>query len=702
LIKKEVRRKAEYIVSGLADAVPMDILPFYRIHLFYGMLYTSNPGLDKLMSPEIMNRVTGRYEMWVTLQENFDPTPAFLAALLDGCRQTAWDRRFLSLNQKLDEGLARVYTFPVVEAVQRLARGEALDDAFLVGVFGDAKLARLLRWAMALKRDAPDCAAILDLADERHFLNRHRFRVSEVKLLWGIRERKVNLKEAWALLKAVVPAHLLEVLLTVLAFDNQLPTDALFEVYPQLLASSELFGAIGVDSFWSWVALLLQKGEFALARTLLGSSGSYSRLSDSHTMESLVTDLAEVRQATAIVRRNEHLLRPTLDRRQLGARELVATFSPGLPRPLQYNPSLFLMLHCGDSHAEAVAGKVWRHGFGRAGSFLFFYLYLNLRNYRAFKLEFLFDLLFFRTLVAHVDARRRSDPSFAVPRDMLAAFDAKLAQLTAAFDQMFRNDRLFVPYRRLRERLSAAEQLLLSRFLEQARADTPALLLLTEEQVVHVLLNRELLARWKARVEDPEVRSILDTVFRSHDVAVPLTHYFFERPDSPELVPQLLGQPPFLGGFLAVLRNAFAEAVHDLGPAAALPDRPYPSVEAGVFILLLSRKLARLERLPNDKAWSRARKTLLLTSTLFGVVDKALFFEPDTVFRQKFSCQILYLLSMGICLYEGHTVTFSNSLFGLDGLMFLLTNLCPPLETLDRTYAGPNPIDHSSVGITLN
>jgi hypothetical protein len=548
LEKREVRRKAEYIVSRLAEVAPGDILPFYRIYLFYGMLYARNPGLDELMNQEIINRVTGRYEMLMTIQENYDPNPLFLATLLDGCKQTAWDQRFLNLNQKLDEGLARVYTFPVVQAVQRLVKGEDLDDAFLVGIFGDARLARLLRWAMALKRDRSDSAAILDLADERHFLNRHRFRVSEMKLLWGIHERKVNLKEAWALLKHVVPPHLLEVLLTVLAFDNQLPTDALFDVYPHLLLSSEFFNSIGIDSLWSWVALLYQKGEFKLAKSLLGPSGSYSRLNDSHTMESLVTDLVEVRQAAAILRRNEYLLRPILDRRQLGARELVATFSPGLPRPLQYNPSLFLMLHCGDSHAEAVSGKVWRHGFARAESFLFFYLYLNLRNYRAFKLEFLFDLLFFRSINAYVEVRRRSDSSFAVPRDMLASFDAKLAQLTAVFNQMFRHDRLFVPYRRLRERLSVAEQLILSCFLDQARSNDHNLMLKSEEEVVNILVNRELLARWRAWVEEPDVHSILDTVFRSHDLSLPLTHYFFERP-TPRADAATAGPAPVPGGF---------------------------------------------------------------------------------------------------------------------------------------------------------
>jgi hypothetical protein len=51
---------------------------------------------------------------------------------------------------------------------------------------------------------------------------------------------------------------------------------------------------------------------------------------------------------------------------------------------------------------------------------------------------------------------------------------------------------------------------------------------------------------------------------------------------------------------------------------------------------------------------------------------------------------MMYLLSMGICLCEGHTVTFSNSLLGLDGLVFLLTNLCPPLDALNRTYSPPN------------
>jgi len=77
----------------------------------------------------------------------------------------------------------------------------------------------------------------------------------------------------------------------------------------------------------------------------------------------------------------------------------------------------------------------------------------------------------------------------------------------------------------------------------------------------------------------------------------------------------------------------------------------------------------------SERLWSRSTKVFLLTELLFKVVEKALFLAPTFLFKQKFNCSLIYLLSMGCLQRQATTVTFSNTLLGIQGLMFLLTEL---------------------------
>ena len=173
---------------------------------------------------------------------------------------------------------------------------------------------------------------------------------------------------------------------------------------------------------------------------------------------------------------------------------------------------------------------------------------------------------------------------------------------------------------------------------------------------------------------------------------MPLTDFIYKEEATSDLLAQVLRQPVFVGSLNSLIRGIFMDTIVSLGPEGLEGHtQRVPAFNVGLFILLISKKLQRLESMKSERLWSRTTKVFLLTELLFKVIEKALFLSPFFLFKQKFNSSLIYLLSMGCLQREAHSVTFSNTIMGIQGMMFLLTEV----RRLKKLGGSPTQTKHT-------
>ena len=348
LEKKEVKRRVDYVMSKLAGPCTREVLRLYQTYLMYDMLGEHNKEIETVLLSVCLDAEPVRFEGWLGIQGSSETSQALLNEFLIKIYADPADRSFLEHNRKLQLGVTQLFTFSFTYFVHQLILKKPVSRDFMFSVFGDNRVVRFVNYLLRIKLNPAEADKVLDLGDEKHFQTRYRLKLTELRLLFDIRNAQVNYHETNHLLKSQVEDFVIEKLLTVLSFDNKQSTAQLFELIPGILHNSALFQNIGIDSYWSWMSLLMQKGELDLARKHIGSSGGFSMISRHHLLEELVMTLIEIRQVKAILDRNKHTFAPKIERRKQTMDELIEGFSPKLPITLQYNPNLFILLNCED------------------------------------------------------------------------------------------------------------------------------------------------------------------------------------------------------------------------------------------------------------------------------------------------------------------------------------------------------------------
>ena len=216
--------------------------------------------------------------------------------------------------------------------------------------------------------------------------------------------------------------------------------------------------------------------------------------------------------------------------------------------------------------------------------------------------------------------------------------------------------------------MTQAEKEIFDGFISEKKKERDVFSKMEDSELVDIMINKEVIAKWKQKNKDPEVAKVLNKVFPDFITPVPLMSYFKFDINRSDFLMEQLTQPNFVGSCLKIYKGLFIEfiqgtAVDFVETKIDLKFEDRLNLSAGFFILLISRKLRKLSDQTTSKVWRNYIKILIHVDVLFKIIDKASFFNNDGFFFNKFQSIVFYLLSMGLLLKRTHLVTFSSSLF---------------------------------------
>ena len=568
----------------------------------------------------------------------------------------------ISKLKKIQSSVDLICDFEVYENINCLINESELNITLLRNLFKNEPLAKLLFWIIkVLKRTIK-----LEIPADDHSVIQNSFKVdlNELFMLYRISIGQIDLSQFAIWLSNYLPSNSTDLILTVLAFENSTNSNYFLQ-NQKLLRKNRFFDALGFNSQWTWSAIFFKNGQLNLVRKLqpylliIGHDHPFVSLSE------LLLDLVEIRQVDSIINRNKKAMnnKPAMNRTI--SETTTSCFSQHLPSYLRYSQKIFLLLNCGDKHRDVVVKKAWKTGVKNSENFLSFYFYLNMKNFSIFKLEFVFDFVFLKCLISQMKQEFCDVENI---KKKLKTLDKKHSANESVFDAFLKQSAFFCDFRKLQKKMTQAEKEIFDGFISEKKKERDVFSKMEDSELVDIMINKEVIAKWKQKNKDPEVAKVLNKVFPDFITPVPLMSYFKFDINRSDFLMEQLTQPNFVGSCLKIYKGLFIEfiqgtAVDFVETKIDLKFEDRLNLSAGFFILLISRKLRKLSDQTTSKVWRNYIKILIHVDVLFKIIDKASFFNNDGFFFNKFQSIVFYLLSMGLLLKRTHLVTFSSSLF---------------------------------------
>jgi hypothetical protein len=648
-----------------------------------------------ILSADIENyfvRGTGVPTIYFDLFDMFGNNMHGLKKIINYLVQVVRQKVEFSKSPGFKRGLKIILKSKFIKNLNLLLSHQIPKSSYISELFHHTKQHKLIIFLIELRLKS-EKKALLSSHEKAHFRDKFRIDLDELETIYLISTRRCFNDFLKDLNLAGGDPESAAISREFLYIENKIGNTDTTVFTKSFINDSSFFKKFGLNSPLCWHGIFLQKKAFELAFQTFPKT-SIEKLHNGLMNSSLIIDLVELCTGD-LVKKNKNLLMPKFDTINIRSKEECSqSFSKNLTGVLGYSPMMYMLMNAGDIAPETLFQKFFYAYEPEKLNFFTFYVYLNLKSIDIFKLEFIFDYLYFKRISLYANTLKKQNANLFKDKKNISSLkfnEDQMRRMEVVIDSLYQYDELFLPVALLKNSMNKTEKLIFQHFIKLVPSPLKNA---TDEEKVNYLIGNYLFSEWVSRSQDDEVRVLGQSLLAVEPFTDPISS-FIRDPSKADhnYWEAIISNTYFLKSFLKFMKDELLDSIRKLNKTPKADNSKGDvgcvmnslNFEAGVFILMLSNRLRKFKKLPSELIFENFNQILLGVDILFKVIDKVHFFCSCGFLTNKENAIKFYLLSIGVVIKPAHITTFSASLYNPLSVLYLQSAFAKNVKSVKLT-----------------
>ena len=598
-------------------------------------------------------------------------------------------------NERYKSNISFILKYKMLKNLSMLLEEKNLEHRYMDFYLADTKILYLLNLLVELRNNIDYGTKDLSSAHEddiyetrAYYLSKYKIDLQEVVVLYNLCCKKISFNFAEVFFEDEKNSPAFRVVKTFLLAENVLEYENTLLTKTNLVNNSYLFQRLKICPYLSWLVILLKKGDVGLAKRFIRVD-LYDKIENGDLLLNIVLELVELKNLDVKAKRGSDM---KFFERVDDAGNFVL-----LKKYFKIDSVLYTLLNYTRQVSERTGLMVYDLLRNKNIDFLSFMVYLNTKHMNVFKIDFIFDYCYIRSIVARLTSLKErvgstSDGNIPVDSQHFDAlekinkhlrfYERKSKEMERVFEELVTMGKFFSDARFVLSKLTSLETFVLRMYLKELNQENLEGPLADHADLINDLVVKELLSRWVEKLNDESMKESIGNFINSHSFTHPIAHYIYQDEDKYVIHwENPLKDLYYTKQFLKFFRMEYMADIAKLQDISINSGsvhqkeefkREFANFNYGFFVNLISYKLRQIDF--GDLEEVKNNYTFILTSTdmLFHMLQKISVFSTKFYLTRYYFFITLYLMSFGIILKPINMISFSADAFDPFNLSYLL------------------------------
>lgn len=625
--------------------------------------------------------------------------------------------------------MTRIYNKGVLPILLLFLRKENIDHLVLDVIFRDALLSKLFTIFWQLFLEIESDSWLFAKKEMTEIELRYGFNVNEMLAVYKVLINQTDRRSILTLCQNQLNELEIQIVEHYFYAMNQRKdnpeTDQILDFNPNLVMISPKSPE---ETKLAWSSIFMKKMNFKALKKNFYILKFFERLHGKSNLSSIVFDLVWLKEYHETIFKSHIIFKLKLESVELQNTNYDVSLAKHMKGPMSFSPLFYFFINSSYQKKGVIFSKIQYVFLDKEYSFFYLYFIMNLKRMGSYQLEFFYDVCYFQALhkflMSFVKSEKDRKEIFPESFEIVKQ---KNEQLCEMFLRILKEESIFQTFDQMSRNFDPWEQSICDDYItfenafneknENGESDKPKdakenLKNQAEPNSKYHLLDQKLnsdlfeeFSRKREAMMDRKLFNVFKLSVSADGLFKTIRMFGKSQPSS-------LYTEESKERLLLELTEFLMEKIFDA--SLVFNQDKYKDVEkkelnnhehcssnyikygAGIFILLVLKKLSKFSNLPTTQLRRHRAEILIQTDTLFRIIDKTIFLCDCGFLFKKLYAVKLFLMSFGIFLKKEEMYMFSDQIWKLKilkkFLLFLKEN-----RFLTQLLENKNPIKNDQI-----